>query len=130
MKRISQVIIKICVIILLFQFMYIPLSYASFWGDIFKSGDEFLNEGKKSSGNVINGDQVEDEFNKIYNILFAIGVALSVIVGAILGIKFMVGSVEEQAKIKETLIPYVIGCVIIFGAFGIWKLLVTLLSSI
>ena len=42
----------------------------------------------------------------------------------------MVGSVEEQAKIKETLIPYVIGCVIIFGAFGIWKLLVTLLSSI
>lgn len=130
MKRISQIIIKICIIILLIQFMYVPTCHAGFWGDIFKSGDEFLNEGKQSGDDVVDEDKVKEEFNKIYNILFAIGVALSVIVGAILGIKFMVGSVEEQAKIKETLIPYVIGCVIIFGAFGIWKLLVTLLSSI
>lgn len=130
MKRISQIIIKIFIIVLLIQLMYVPVCHAGFWGDIFKAGDEFLEQGKVSGDDVVDETQVQDEFNKIYNILFAIGVALSVIVGAVLGIKFMVGSVEEQAKIKETLIPYVVGCIIIFGAFGIWKLLVTLLSSI
>ncbi len=31
------------------------------------------------------------------------------------------GSVEAKAQIKEKLIPYVVGCAIMFGAFGIWK---------
>lgn len=66
----------------------------------------------------------------MYNILFGIGVILSVLVGAMLGVKIMWGSIEQQTKAKEALIPYVIGCVVIFGAFAIWKLAVTVFSQI
>ena len=48
--------------------------------------------------------------------------------GAILGIQFITGSVEQKAKVKDSLIPFIVGCVAIFGAFGIWKLVITLLK--
>lgn len=42
------------------------------------------------------------------------------IVGTILGIQFMVASAEDKAKVKEAIVPYVVGCIVIFGAFTIW----------
>ena len=36
---------------------------------------------------------------------------------------------EQKAKAKEALMIYLIGSVIIFGAVGIWKLLVTILDG-
>ena len=66
----------------------------------------------------------------IYNILLTIGIVVAVLTGAIIGIKYMLGSVEEKADIKGLLIPYIAGCVIIFGSFAIWKLIVTLLQGI
>lgn len=48
------------------------------------------------------------------------------IVGTILGIQFMIASAEEKAKVKETLVPYIVGCIVIFGAFTIWSIVVNL----
>ena len=59
-----------------------------------------------------------------------IGIVLSVIIGGILGIQIMWGSIEQQVKAKEMLMPYVAGCVVIFGAFGIWKICVTIFSQL
>ena len=38
--------------------------------------------------------------------------------------------INQKADIKGLLIPYIAGCVIIFGSFAIWKLIVTLLQGI
>lgn len=130
MIKISQIIIKILIIILIMQFILIPVSNASSWGEIFNAGDQFLEDGKQNSVNVISGRQVRNQVNIIYNILFALGVVLSVIIAAALGIKFMLGSVEEKAEIKKAILPYVAGCIVMFGAFGIWKLMINLISSI
>ena len=43
-----------------------------------------------------------------------IGTVLSIIILIILGIKFMLGSVEEKANMKESLKPYIIGVIILF----------------
>lgn len=67
---------------------------------------------------------------KIYYGLMALGICLAVIIGAILGIKIMWGSIEQQVKAKEMLIPYAIGCIVIFGAFGIWKLCINIFAKI
>jgi hypothetical protein len=56
--------------------------------------------------------------------------AVAIIIGLVLGIQFMVGSVEQKAKVKDSLLPYIIGCIVIFGAFGIWKLVLTILENI
>lgn len=148
---VRNVILKIIVIMIIFQTTFVPISKASFLDDIFEKGDEFVEEGKNNqyvtdidengnevvkkdeNGNpieILNQKQLQKNINQIYNVIFGIGVALSVIIGSILGIKFMIGSIEEQAKIKETLVPYALGCIVVFGAFGIWKIIITLGGNI
>lgn len=51
----------------------------------------------------------------IVTILQMVGSFASVIVLVVIGIKYMIGSVEEKAEYKRTLMPYIIGCAIVFG---------------
>lgn len=85
---------------------------------------------KIQNGGGVSQDKFNKTINKVYNLLFALGVSASVVIGAMLGIKFIIGSIEEQAKIKEILLPYIMGCLVTFGAFGIWKLLMGLLGKL
>lgn len=52
----------------------------------------------------------------IYSVIFTLGIVSSVIVLSIIGLKYMMGSVEEKAEYKKSLMPYVIGCALVFGA--------------
>lgn len=54
--------------------------------------------------------------NSIVGILQVVGIVLSVIVLIIIGIKYMMGSAEEKAEYKKTLMPYVVGAALIFAA--------------
>ena len=54
--------------------------------------------------------------NGIVTIITTIGSILSVIVLIILGIKYMMGSVEEKAEYKKTMMPYIIGAALVFAA--------------
>ena len=38
----------------------------------------------------------------------------------------MMGGAEGQAKVKEMLLPFVVGCIIVFGGFGFWKIAITI----
>lgn len=53
---------------------------------------------------------------KVVGILQAVGVILSVIVLIVLGIKYMMGSAEEKAEYKKTMMPYIVGAALIFAA--------------
>lgn len=52
----------------------------------------------------------------IYSIITTIGIVLSVVVLAILGFKYMLGSAGERAEYKKTMLPYLIGAVLVFSA--------------
>lgn len=119
---------KILVIMIIFQMMFIPISSAFSLDSVIGTGNQFLEEGK--GNNLIDNVQLKNTAGGLYNMLLGIGIALSVIIGAVLGIKFMLGSVEEQAKIKEALIPYAISCIVVFGAFGIWKIVISIGGNI
>ena len=67
---------------------------------------------------------------RIVNIVSYIGGALSVIVIAVLGIKYMTGSVEEKAQYKKTLVPYAVGCIVIFSGSVIVQTVYTMITSI
>ena len=113
-----------------------------FLGQIYwKIGKDFIEEGEKGneilstdSENVqiikINNNQLTKKIvEDIYGLLMLLGIAITVIVGAILGIKFVISSAEDKAKIKEYMVPYVVGCLVIYGAFAIWKLCVSVISN-
>lgn len=60
--------------------------------------------------------------NNVVKIISAVGVVVSVVALMLLGIKYMMGSVEEKAEYKKTLMPYVIGACLVFGASTIAQL--------
>ena len=64
----------------------------------------------------------------IYNILLTLGVIVAVVFAIILGIQYVMAAAEDKAQIKEAMIPFIIGCIVVFGAFAIWKALVTILA--
>ncbi|MCL2341505.1 MAG: pilin [Firmicutes bacterium] len=92
-------------------------------GEMINSADDFSKIGTADKS-VINMDEIRKVSDMVYSIFLAIATAASVIIATALGIKFMTGSVEEKAKVKDSLLPFVLGCVVVFGAFGIWKIVV------
>ena len=133
-NKVTQIIIKTITLSLIFIMINIPISKAAqeSWKDIFSAGDDFVQEGKDlvKENEVIDNGEIKKETSNIYNILLALGIVMSVIIGAILGIQIMWVSIEQQVKAKEMLLPYATGCSIIFGAFGIWKLCVTIFAQL
>lgn len=93
---------------------------------LMSDSEKFLGKGEN---NKIRDESIQDFSKTMYNILIAIATFVAVLVGGILGVKIMISSADEKAQVKELLIPYVIGCVVVFGAFGIWKLVVTILQN-
>ena len=129
----KEVILKIITIVLVTVLLSLcsfnTIEAAGTPADVFSGANNFVSEGESQVSNAIEQDKLADTSNFIYNILLGIAMVIAVAIGATLGIKFMVSSVEEQAKIKEVLVPYVAGCIVVFGALGIWKLAVTIFSG-
>lgn len=96
--------------------------------DVMEGAQDFINKGQEGL-NQINEGQLQSTSDFIYNLLLAIALVVAVVIGMVIGIQFMTASVEEKAKIKESLLPYAVGCVVVFGAFGIWKLAINVLSN-
>ena len=61
-------------------------------------------------------DQVKALGGKLMGVLQTVGVVIAVIILIVLGIKYMMGSAEEKAEYKKTMIPYLVGAILIFAA--------------
>ena len=59
----------------------------------------------------------------------AIGTVLSVIILVGLGIKYMIGSVEEKAEYQKTMLGYVIGVFLLFSATTLPSLIYNILNQ-
>ena len=131
-NKVLKVMIKIILLMLIIQTIYTSKTEALSLDGIFKAGDNFINEGKTESqkNEAINYEEFRLTTNNIGSVLTTLGIVLAVIIGGILGIQIMWGSIEQQVKAKEMIMPYVVGCIVIFGAFGICKLAVTIFSQL
>ena len=61
---------------------------------------------------------------KILGFLQWIALIGGVVIIAILGIKYMMGSLEEKAEYKKSMIPLIVGIILVMGATTIANLLV------
>ena len=129
MKKYKKLLINVMAIFIIVFNLFIPNAYAGPLQDIMNRAEGFVNNGE-NGGNVINNDAIKEGSNTLYNVLLVIGIAVAFIWGIVLGIQFITGSLGEKADVKKNLIVYIIGCIIIFGAFGIWKLLLQLLQPL
>lgn len=62
-----------------------------------------------------NADKVKDKGNKIIGVVQFVGTFASIFSLIVIGIKYMMGSVEEKAEYKKTMMPYIIGAFMLFG---------------
>ena len=95
--------------------------------DMMTDADSFVANSKSDS---IDSKSLQDFSSTIYNIALQIGIGVAVVVGLALGIQFMLAGVDGKADVKKALIAYVVGCIAIFGAFGVWKLVIEVMQQI
>ena len=124
--KIKTIIVFIVVIVINIFYSNINIVQAdSGVSGIISSGDNFIKAGKNEN-DVVDTTKMQSTSKEIVNILIVIGMCVAVVTIAVLGIKFMLGSIEEKAQIKESLVPFIIGCIVVFGAFGIWEIFITI----
>ena len=61
------------------------------------------------------GTEVTNNGKKIVGIVQVVGVVVAVDVILVIGIKYLVGSAEQKAEYKKTMIPYIVGAVLVFA---------------
>lgn len=91
--------------------------------------------GKDIAGVTINPDKTSAENvagigNSILGVIQVVGTVIAVGVLMVIGIKYMMGSAEEKAEYKKTMLPYLIGAVILFAAVNIAGYVVGIANTI
>lgn len=110
MKKLSKIFaILLILAIAMIAFTTVANATAGDVANIFQKAEE---------SDVDTGDMTTVAGN-IVNIITWVGIIVAIIVLLVLGIKYMMGSAAEKAEYKKTMIPYLVGAVLIFGASAI-----------
>ena len=128
MKMIKK--ISIIAIILMIAFIVTPqkANAALFdTGTIINGGQAFLNNAENRQ--IFDANNERSAVDQIYYTMLTIGIVLALFAGGVLGIQFITSGAAGQAKVKEKLIPFALGALVIFGAFGIWRLVYNILNG-
>lgn len=115
----KKVITKNVIFIVIFMFVLLLFSNIAFAGDI--NPDDYKH-------NLVYSDAY-DIFNKgavIIKLLRNIAAVISVVTLSIIGVRYMLGSVEQKAEYKQTMMPVVVGCVLVASLSAI----LTIIQSI
>lgn len=74
-------------------------------------------------------DELKDKAGAVLGIINTVGIVCAVIVLAVLGVKYMLGSVEEKADLKKSMIPYVIGIFLLVCATTLPNIIYNIVNS-
>lgn len=121
MKKTSKIIVALAII---FTILAIGvMSYATDAGDLLKELD-----GK--TGVSVEQGNIKNLGNSIIAVVRIVGVVIAVVILLILGIKYMMGSAEEKADYKKSMIPYIVGAVLVFASTAIVGVVYDMASSL
>lgn len=134
-KKVVKVI-SWCLIICTLLNTVISTVYADWWGD---ATSWYNGEGFGPSSNNPNEkdpikpedldsavpEKAQDVIDAFENMVNIVGTTIIVLVTIFLGIKYMFGSFESKAEVKESLMNLVVACIFFFGWNSIWNLLIS-----
>lgn len=106
MKKVSKIFAIILLVVML----------TSFVSTVFAATSVNPGTWKNQTGDKIKTDDITNFSASLINVISIIGSAAAIITLIVLGIKYMMGSAEEKAEYKKTLLPYIIGAAMVFGA--------------
>lgn len=91
-------------------------------GDFDDILDKIKNYKKPSDLDSATSIKIENAASKVLTAITNVGIVASIIIIAVLGIKYMLGSLEEKAEFKKDMIPYLIGACLLFGVTAFVKI--------
>ncbi len=97
-----------------------------------KDASSFISSGeteanKKKMGNVTKA--ITDNFSGLGQLLTMVGAGVMVAVVSYMGIQYIMAPPDKQAALKQQLIGVVVAGIVIFGAYGIWKAVLGVVSN-
>lgn len=102
---------------------------ASIAGTVLAVDPNTVLNGLNGNGNVQTNDLTKVG-NNIVAIIQVVGIVIAVIVLLVIGIKYMMGSASEKAEYKKTMIPYIVGAVLIFAGTSLVRVIYSLSTSV
>ena len=117
MRRKKFFIIVLCMLIIFPTFCY---ATGADLGDLNAYG----------GGSGGSSQKLEEKAETILGVIQALGIVVSVVMLMIIGIKYMMGSLEERAEYKETLKPYIIGAFLIFSGTTIPQIIYQIAKNV
>lgn len=72
----------------------------------------------------------EDMTKRMVGILQVVGSVVSVVALAVIGIRYMISSLEERAQMKGVLVYYVVGAILVFATSNILSVAYNAISDI
>ena len=73
---------------------------------------------------------ITNTVSPIVSALKVIGIIVAAITTVVLGIKYMMGSIEEKAEYKKTMIPYIIGVILVVAITQILSIVIGLIEQL
>ena len=117
----KKTIIILSVVILLITISFFNFSYGTDLG----LGDDL----SKYRGGEVESSKVKEIAGNLLGAIQAVGVVVSVVMLTVIGIKYMLGSIEEKAEYKKTLLPYIVGAFMVFAVTTIPQLIYTFMKN-
>ncbi len=68
------------------------------------------------ASNVTGTSEIGKLGNQLVGIFQTVGVVVAVVILLVLGVKYMMGSAEEKSEYKKSMMPYLVGAILIFAA--------------
>ena len=129
-KKISLIVILIMICTIIFPYVTSATEIAV-TNEIVKVADDLgLGDLNQYKGTGEDAPLFLEKVNTIVSVIETVGVISSVIILIVIGIKYMMGSAEEKAEYKKTMIPYIVGAILIFAAATIANAIYNFVSKI
>ena len=113
-------IITIVMLISTLMFIITPISKATIDPNDYKPANP-------STGDV---STIVNIANPVVGTLKVIGIVIAVITLAIIGVKYMTGSISEKAEYKKTMIPYLIGAILVVAITQILGVVIEIIIKV
>lgn len=126
-KILQKIIIAFLVLIAFMNVINIKSFSADTLDSIVSDGDNFISASANATDK-LDTTEMKNISNTLYNVLLSFGIIIAVVFATILGVQYMTAAAENKAQIKESLIPFFVGCIVVFGAFAIWKAIILILT--
>lgn len=73
---------------------------------------------------------IQSTGNTVIGVVQVVGSITAAVIILVIGIKYMTGSAEEKADYKKSMMPYLIGAIVVFAATNLLKIVVAFAQNI